>query len=780
MKNIFRKAMTIAGSAALIGMTVGAAAAASYPSPFTSSTAIVTGANAAPSDNIAASSIASNLGGSSSTTSTTSGDSYKFEKSSIKFNLGDGLNDIKTTLDSDELPTLLADGKFVDSDNEEFDYSQKINVANSTLTMWSDNDYIEDEPTVGFRITSGTNILNYTLTFDDQPLITNLATATLPFMGKSYYVLSNSTSGVNLILTLLDSAASTILSEGESTTLNVEGTSYAISIEYVSSTKVKLTVNGETTNSISEGQTYKLNDGSYIGIKDIMYSSKDTGISKVEFSIGKGKLKLTSGSEVQVNDQSVSGLTATLTNATAALGTGTVTLASIMLQWDAEDDTFITEDTEITMPEFGIVKMSYTGLTYPTEETIAVKQGSNTYAVLDNFPLKDGEADIAFLYGPAGGGFSGIGKDSTNKLITTNGTSLTYDKDTDEYFIVSYSSTTEGESYLMRATNFVTESTIQKADIQYYKNGVWTTKKTKAKATDTFSMGNAELGVFNVSKSGKWVTMTANSSSTNFYELYSKEGLRTYLPFETLNDTNAAGAINFTVNNGTAGFGGGTVGHNGTSFYLNFTEEDKDGNIGSGSNFAVVVGWDNSATPEVEVSDLDQESVTAIEIQDTNVYRSFMYSPLATEFLWKQPTSGQDSIDIIYHGDEVVAGVYMTSPEVSVTGGAGVMTVTDTNVDSVAGKNLIVVGGSAINSVAAELLGGAYSGAAFTSATGVAGGEFLIQSFARSGKTALLVAGYSAADTEKATTYLLNNNVDTTVGVKIKGTSATEATVVTV
>jgi len=55
----------------------------------------------------------------------------------------------------------------------------------------------------------------------------------------------------------------------------------------------------------------------------------------------------------------------------------------------------------------------------------------------------------------------------------------------------------------------------------------------------------------------------------------------------------------------------------------------------------------------------------------------------------------------------------------------------------------------------------------------------LIQSFTRSGKTALLVAGYNAADTEKAVTYLLNNDVDTAVGMKMKGTSATQATVVT-
>ncbi|MFH1238020.1 MAG: hypothetical protein V1491_01120, partial [archaeon] len=159
----------------------------------------------------------------------------------------------------------------------------------------------------------------------------------------------------------------------------------------------------------------------------------------------------------------------------------------------------------------------------------------------------------------------------------------------------------------------------------------------------------------------------------------------------------------------------------------------------------------------------------------------FMYSALATEFLWDKPTSGQDSIKIVYHGSEVTADVYITSPEVTlIPGGAsvGVMTVKDTEVASVSGKNLVVVGGSAINAVAAELLGGAYSEAAFTSATGVAAGEFMIKSFSRAGKTALLVAGYNAADTEKAVTYLLNNVVDTTVGKNYKGTSATEASLV--
>jgi len=424
--------------------------------------------------------------------------------------------------------------------------------------------------------------------------------------------------------------------------------------------------------------------------------------------------------------------------------------------------------------------MSYGGTTYPTEEVIEVRQGGDTYMVLENFPLKDGEADIPFLYG-ASGKFTGIGKDVSNALITSNTSTITFDKDSDEAFIASYASGTEGESYLMRATNFLLDGTTNETDIQYYKNGVWTDAKKGASDGDTFSMGNAELGVGAIHRTDKTVVITANTSTTNFYHLYSKEGLRTYLPF-TVAGSNASainvsnpGYINFTGGAGTV------LGHNGTAFSLVFNEEDKDGNIGAGPGFNVSVGWDSSSPAEPEVSDLVNESYAGgLEIEETDVWRSFMYSALATEFLWDKPSSGQDSIKIIYHGGEVESSVYVTEAGASISGEAGVMTVSDANVASVAGKNLVVVGGSAINSVAAELLGGALSEGAFTDATGVAAGEFLIQSFTRSGKTALLVAGYTAADTEKAVTYLLNNDVDTTVGKKYKGTSGTEASLVVV
>ncbi len=97
----------------------------------------------------------------------------------------------------------------------------------------------------------------------------------------------------------------------------------------------------------------------------------------------------------------------------------------------------------------------------------------------------------------------------------------------------------------------------------------------------------------------------------------------------------------------------------------------------------------------------------------------------------------------------------------------------------VSSKNLVIVGGSCINSAAATVLGGAYCGPAFTEATGVGTGQFMIKGVMdtfTTGKLALVVAGYEAADTVNAATYLTKKTVDTSE--TYTGTSATEATLV--
>ena len=334
----------------------------------------------------------------------------------------------------------------------------------------------------------------------------------------------------------------------------------------------------------------------------------------------------------------------------------------------------------------------------------------------------------------------------------------------------------------MQFTNFITEGTDEKADLQYLKDGAWVDKKTGVKNADTVSIGNVDLYIYNVSNVQNNVILGNNSVNTNFNTLYSKEGMKVYLPYLAANTTNATGAVNFTALGN-----GGQVGHNATSFYLTMVEEDKSENKASGDTINLTIGWDSSTVAEVEVSAYSTTSTDGVstEIESTDVFRDFTYSELATELLWNKPTSGQKSIKVMYHGDEVAADVYITSPTVSVSTGTGASSlgevlVKDSEVASVSTKNLIIVGGSCINSAAASVLGGTYCGAAFTQSTGVGSGEFLIKGFTGTtvtSKLALVVAGYDAADTVNAATYLRTQTVDTAK--EYKGTSSTSATMVT-
>jgi hypothetical protein len=425
-------------------------------------------------------------------------------------------------------------------------------------------------------------------------------------------------------------------------------------------------------------------------------------------------------------------------------------------------------------------------MTYPAQEVISVKPGSDNYFTLSNFPLKDSTETINLLYG-SNGVWQGIGKDSDNLLRTTNASVLNFDADTDDYFVISWTDNNDAESYLFRATNFKKENegAINKTTFEYKKDGSWVKAKEDRQNTDTFTMGNAQLTVGFINYDGKNVSLTAGSG-VSFNTLYSEEGLKVFLPFTAnLNATNgtslAPGAIFF--NNATTN--AVSSGHNSTSFDLVFVEEDKNENIASGATFNFTLGWNSASTREAHVSDIQGESVSFEEMGNTDKFISHMYSALASKLTWDK-SGDQYSAEVEYHGDESYANVFLSAQSVNVattTNGSGVkelgsVTVKDTEVASVASKNLIVVGGSCVNKLAKELLGGAGCGSDFEQKTGVGAGSFLIQSFSRTGgKVATLVAGYSAADTAAGAKVLTTQSIDTMAGKKYKGTDNTVAAV---
>jgi hypothetical protein len=151
-----------------------------------------------------------------------------------------------------------------------------------------------------------------------------------------------------------------------------------------------------------------------------------------------------------------------------------------------------------------------------------------------------------------------------------------------------------------------------------------------------------------------------------------------------------------------------------------------------------------------------------------------------------QSDSDQYSASISYPDEQVSAMIYIDAPAGgSSTGSLGNVQVMDSELAGSGNdtKNLIVVGGSCVNTVASSLLGGnAGCGASWTAATGAGSGEWIIQTFANpwaSSKVATLVAGWEQSDTANAATYLTTQNPVTTVGTKLKGTTSSTATTVT-
>ena len=155
--------------------------------------------------------------------------------------------------------------------------------------------------------------------------------------------------------------------------------------------------------------------------------------------------------------------------------------------------------------------------------------------------------------------------------------------------------------------------------------------------------------------------------------------------------------------------------------------------------------------------------------------------------------SDQATATISYPDEQIYALLYVAEQGASIqtsssgsTGGTGAKTLgsvsyMDSEVASAAGKNLIVVGGSCVNTYAATLLGSTspVCGEGFETKTGVGAGSYLIQTFAQDdGTVATLVAGYNAGDTTNAAKFLTTQNVMVEAGKKYVGTSATSAELV--
>ena len=845
MNKIFRKAITVLGSAALIGMTVSAAAAASYPTPFTSNTAIVVGTGAMQQDTTGAVDIAADLGARNAGViggalgGTITGKSQSLASGSDLLYLNDDLAENVQTITKSDLPTVLADGTFTDDDGTDYGYEQTLTVGASTTNGFafsnSDNDL--DDPALILALSTSTSTPIYNLTANFNTAIPFNATASegedITLFGKTYTV-GTATDADTLVL--LGGAGSANINVGDSQSITVGDETFDVSLNGLSSDSVaSVAVNGETK-TFTQGQTKEVG-GVDVYVKTIFRTGDDTGYAEIQ--LGAGKLTFEDGNAVQTgsDNDDIEGTLVTMTGGANA----TTTLTISVVAADNDGNHLLVGDS-FADPVFGTIVVNFdsveNGPTFVGEKDtgrtdLEIQKGGNRELQLMLTDNADNTATIPFVYQNA------TADDDGNAIHLVEGATIS----DEEYFILN----SGNYQYFMQMTKVDADSSGQVTfKDQLSGESYGTGSGANIETSDTVTINNQVFTITTVSSTSVTVTSSdyklTNGGLVDVFpmlELVSGEDTRVAMTDNVtaltgINATDTALTITLTLPTGTIDVVGAAVTDTVTigttditvgadtaikvgDVYYDFGVVEGNGvnmtNVTVAMNEVISSGATNVSvtTPGllfVEDEDKsDGTTKTAIHIvtTDAGTY-STVSSPVFSgtsgdedfdtetfddtdftgwltnygTYVWKDTSDSNNYLVGLSYGDDMMdAIVYVAegeAVEATTVTDVGVKTYTDAQAGSFAGMNLIVVGGSAINSVAADLLGGAYSEGDFTSQTDVAAGEFLIKSFKRTtGEMALLVAGYNAADTEKAVKVLLNDVINTAEGMEYKGVSSTEA-----
>ena len=826
-----KKIVALATGATMLGATVmGAMAAdlATYPAPFVDgcsfSGAIVVGDSAAAEDVIGAVDISSTLAVSGTTTDssgtgttvTVTGEAAKIETDTKYLTLGssrDALGGEVRTVDlsNDDMATVLADGTFTNKEGTEYDYEQTIRFADDVLFQHlADSDYKNKEPNLMVYRNKNVLLLNYTLDFTKDAssdcvaaVLDDFQDKSIEILGNTYDITTATNTSTNFQLVLMGGAVRDVMEQGQIKTFTLNDKEYEVEVTYIgtvsSTSKTKLKVNGEVTDLLVEDQTYKLADGTTIGIREIMEEEAgEVTADQVEFYLGAEKLELLdtayttqtsgtkSGNAAKMNDEDVEGLFFDLV-ASADSANNELDFDKIIITWIPDDEVFVTEESSATIPGLESFKLTYEGFTMPLEEEIKIENNGDTEIEL-TAPIKSGMASFSILAFNTTN-MTGIGgADSDEGLATVNGSgrTLSYDATFNEYFVASDSGAEE--SYLLEVTD---------VDQQYgadFKDVVSGAKYEDKKNGTTFSIGGVTLTVNQVNETSDNLSITA--AATGYFDrVFTAGGLTIMLPVNAsmsfgggVAEQVLVGAtnINYGVNI-TQNMQGGNPTYNVVMF-----EEDRNEGLtsgyGAGVNFNATVGLTSAKAAVTAITTTPLSNAATYEIGDTNEFVGYVASDLGTKILHDQDPD-QDTVTIIYHGGESYANVYVAETEAGFgksEGGAGTTVckvsvppaLLASEVSNVGAQNLLLVGGPCANTATASVMGVASS--VPECLAGFEEGKAMIKLYdTGAGKVAMLVAGMTALDTRRASRVLKDYSSYDMSGdeVEVTGTSLSDISV---
>ncbi|HLC81957.1 MAG TPA: hypothetical protein VJH68_04845 [Candidatus Nanoarchaeia archaeon] len=646
----------------------------------------------------------------------------------------------------------------------------------------------------------------------------------LSFMGRDYsVVLARRTSSGGdenqngIKLTLMAGATRDTLLEGESRTYAVGTKSYDVELSFTDSDEAKFIVNGEATNKLKVGETYVLGDKSEIGVSEILYQAYSGGVHSATFFVGAQKIVLqddditavnTGDKKLRVGAEDIDGTNVFFTGTDNNV---TFSVSTIEVNMTSDDDYFLGagqklsdviaasgEEKEVLM--FGGLDVEFTGLAAETTRELKLSSSSARKYELN---LYDGDGNLVAIptaYAESTtnisiGGDSVAGGNGNRKRLHLNESQTTATAQPDwglrnteifknDYFVLTGGTASDGsaKSYLLQYRGAdKSGDTAPKIKFKNVGSGetleyAATTSGTTVVDVATIKLGGYSFLVQNASTQASddytvFVDMdgggaiTANSAAfITFVDYYGSQ-------WAWATNSTIAGptAVNLMVN--------GSVGLSTFNITQTTPNADDYDNIAP-SNVALQVSL--AAGPEVRVA---QTGLTLIT-PDGETEIAYGYTSTGTKVTLKSPSGDPQELVLEYPEKQRLPQVYFTSgattKAVSSAGGNLVsVEVVDatklaSEISSVEAQNLIVVGGPCVNRVAAELLGNPAD-----CSTGFTPGEARVKLFEHSnGNMAMLVAGYSGADTRLAGKVVANRPGDL-VGseVVISGPTASSATV---
>ena len=754
---------------------------------------------------------------------------------------GETLRDVATFIDSADL-AALGDGSWTTNEQSysyhQYIFFDDFTGVNDIVKYTRDKDnkdadffYVKNSryfaryrmeftSTARSDVTDSTGASDVTGTYLDDFKNTDLT-----IMGKPFTVVLARrtiapTDGIKL--TLMAGAAHDTVLEGETKSYTVGDKAYEVTLAFVDDDEAKFIVNGESTNKLKVGDTFVLKDKSEVGVSEILYQSYAGGVHSATFFVGAQKMVLqddavtdtTGAYNVKVGSEDIDGTTVIIAGTN---NNNTFTVSTLDVNMTSQDDYYVgagqklsdviaTAGDEKQLLFTNAWDVEYKGLTKENTHDLSLSQSSSKRYHLHLFDGDGKEVELPVAYAETNSGTTGYNLSFGEEPQTANSRAdqkrLHVTEGMTNDGILQTPSATTNDNAIYKDDYFVVTGGTQnpasdgaaKSYLLQYKGA---DKQTKTSPKLKFkNLGSGETLEYSVSSVTAGTTATVATVKLGGYSFIVQNASSVESDdFQVLIDLNGGGAIGtnqvtFVDSYGAEfAFGGNaskdmwinSTTSSATGDWIQITQTTPNGD--DYDNLApsnVVLNITSTTDPEVRAA----LSGLTLKTPEGKSEIAYGYTSLGTWVTQKVPSSDPQEYTLTYPEKQLLPQVFFTSGATksgasAAAGNMAAVTVVDaTKLDSevadAKAQNLIVVGGPCVNSVAAELMGNPAS-----CADGFTPGKARVKLWEHAnGNVAMLVAGYSGADTRLAGKVLAHRASELTgTEVEVEGTTYTDATI---